>query len=85
MSDTVRIPTDTHDDIKRIAALQGRTPGELITEAWNQYLDMHRAEFASDFEKAAEAIRTGDTAALAQFASRSAIDRAAAAAKAARE
>jgi predicted transcriptional regulator len=84
MTTTMRVPTQVNDSVKRIAALQGRAPSDLIAEAWNCYLERHREQFAKDFEEAAALIREGDTAGLAQFASRSVVDRAAAAAAAAR-
>jgi predicted transcriptional regulator len=81
---TVRIPEEVQQAVKRIAALQGRTPSDLIAEAWDDYLRKHREQFAEDFEHAAALIRSGEIDRLAEFASRSIPDRAVAAAEAAR-
>jgi predicted transcriptional regulator len=85
MSTTVRVPEEVNEAIKRIAAVQGRSPGDLIAEAWNDYLQKHREQFAADFQEAAALIREGDTEGLARLASRSVAARAEAAARAARE
>jgi len=79
MSVVVRLPEDMYESAKRIAALQGRSPADLLTDAWEQYLVVHREELATGFEEAAELLRAGDTEGLATLASRSADARAAAA------
>jgi predicted transcriptional regulator len=84
MSTTVRISDEVQQAVKRIAALQGRTPSDLIAEAWDDYLRKHREQFAADFEQAAALIRAGEIDRLAEFASQSVADRAVAAAEAAR-
>ena len=65
-----RVPVSTFAEIKSVAALQGRSPAALIADAWREYLANHAAEFAEDFERAAEAIRSGDQEALRAHASR---------------
>ncbi|MFL5886708.1 MAG: hypothetical protein ACJ77M_16685 [Thermoleophilaceae bacterium] len=84
MSVVVRLPEELYESAKRIAALQGRQPSDVLAEAWEQYLSAHREDFANDFEHAAELLRAGDTDGLMKFATRSARARAEAAAEAAR-
>ncbi|MDX6587246.1 MAG: ParG [Solirubrobacterales bacterium] len=84
MSVVVRIPEDLHDQVKRIAALQGRQSTDVLRDAWAQYLEAHRTDLAANLEQAAELLRNGDTQGLAELASSSVDARAAGAAEAAR-
>lgn len=84
MSTTVRIPEDLLEDVRRVGALQGRAPGEMLTQAWHDFVDRHREEIAADFEQAAAHIRAGDTARLATHVGRNRRSRAEAAAAAAK-
>jgi len=77
MSIAVRIPKETHSSTRAAAALRGKTPGEMIAEAWDEYLANHRDEFSSDLEKAAQLVKAGDFDGLAKHASRDAESRAA--------
>jgi hypothetical protein len=81
MSVVVRLPEDIHTSAKQAGSLQGRSAAEMMSEAWREYLAAHRDELASDFEEAAELLRSGDTEALARFANRSVVERAEAAAE----
>ena len=83
MSTTVRVPDELLEDVRRIAALQGRAPGEILARAWQDFIDRHREEIARDFERAAELIRSGDTPALSEHVGRNRRVRAEAAARAA--
>jgi len=83
MSTTVRIPEDLLEDVRRVGALKGRAPGEMLTQAWHDFVDRHREEIAADFEQAAALIRAGDTAGLATHVGRNRRSRAEAAAVAA--
>jgi predicted transcriptional regulator len=83
MSTTVRIPDELLEDVRRIGALQGRAPGEMLAQAWQDFVERHREEIAADFEQAAAHIRAGDTAALASHVGRNRRSRAEAAAAAA--
>lgn len=85
MSVVVRLPEDLYESARRIAALQGRQAGDLLSEAWEQYMDAHREQLASDFEEAAQLLRSGDAKGLTELAGRSAKTRAEEAARAARE
>lgn len=79
MSIPMRVPESVHTEAKRIAALQGVQPGEIIARAWREYVQNHRAEFAADLEEAARRLRDGTLDDLAAFASRNVDERAAAA------
>jgi predicted transcriptional regulator len=81
---TIRVSTDIQGEIARIAALRGISSGELLAEAWREFLDTHRAELAEDLEQAADILRRGTTEDLADFLSRDVPARAERAAKAAR-
>lgn len=85
MSSVMRVPVDVHAEAKRMAALLGQQPGELIAQAWQEYLDRHKNEFAADLERAAELLRTGTVNDVAEFASRDVAARAEAAAERARK
>ncbi len=84
MSTAVRIPDEVHADVKAIAAMRGKVPGEVLAAAWREYLANHRDEVAEDFEIAAKLIREGDMEGLAEHAGRFTQEEAEAAAEAAR-
>src|SRR5690349_13149479 len=50
-STVVRMPQTEHLEAKRMAALRGVTPGDLLAEAWREYVMNHRQEFATDLEE----------------------------------
>lgn len=79
MSSVVRVPEDTLSEVRRIAEMQGTAPGELLADAWREYLTRHRQQFAKDLEEAARLLRNGSVEDLADFASRNAGTRARAA------
>lgn len=77
MSSTpVRVPTEVHAQATRLAALRGQQPGQLLADAWEEYLVNHREDFATDLEQAARLVRDGTLDDLAGFASRNAPQRA---------
>lgn len=80
----IRVPSQVHQEAVQLAALRREQPGHLLAAAWNEYLENHRDEFAADLEQAAKLLRDGTLDELAEFASRNAEARAAAAAKRAR-
>lgn len=65
-----RIPEHVHLEAKRLAAIRGQQPGEVLTAAWNEYLENHRDEFAADLEQAAAVMRDGTVHDLADFLGR---------------
>lgn len=73
---TVRVPTDVQSEIARIAALRGSSTGELLAQAWREFLQNHRDQLADDLEEAAGILRRGTTQDLADFLSRDVAERA---------
>lgn len=69
-STTIRVSTDLNDQAKRMAALTGGTPGDLLAEAWAEYMENHRDEFALELQQAADLIRNGTREDLVKFANR---------------
>lgn len=76
MSSVVRVPVDVHKEITRVAAFRGEQPGHLIAQAWREFFEKHRTEFAADLDRAAQLLRNGTLDELAAFTSRSASTRA---------
>lgn len=66
----VRVHQETHEQTKKMAALVGRSAGELLDEAWEEYMEKHRAEFAAELETAAHLVRNGSRQDLVAFANR---------------
>jgi hypothetical protein len=81
MSMVIRIPDAVHLETKRLAAVRGQQAGELLAEAWREYLANHRDQFANDLEESAHRLRHGNHEDLAEFANRNVKDRAKAAAE----
>ena len=77
----VRVSTELLEDVKRIAALRGGTPGAVLADAWAEFVARHRDEIANDFEEVAAMLGAGDRAGLVCFTQRTARARAAAAAE----
>lgn len=73
----LRVPEQIHTQATQIAALRHSQPGHLVAEAWREYIESHRDEFAADLEKTAKLLRDGTLEQLAEFTSRNADDRAA--------
>lgn len=73
----LRVPEETHNEATQIAALRGSQPGQLLAEAWREYMENHRKEFAADLEQVAKLLRDGTLEQLAEFTSRNADARAA--------
>lgn len=69
-STTMRVPTELNEQTKRMAALTGGTPGDLLAEAWAEYMENHRDEFALELEHAAHLVRNGSREELVGFANR---------------
>jgi len=82
---TVRISKDLSSEVAKIAALRGQTSGDLLAEAWKEFLARNKDAFAKDMEEAAKIIRTGTTNDLAAFISRDVSTRAKAAAEQAQQ
>src|SRR4051812_39912553 len=64
----MRVPTEVHQQVSRLAKLCGDAPAELLAAAWREYVERHRDDFASDLEKAASLVRNGTLDELVEFA-----------------
>lgn len=80
-SAVIRVPEEVHEEARRIAALRGTQTGAIVAEAWSQYMQNNREQFAADFEHVAKLLRDGTTEQLAEFVSRDADARGEAAAQ----
>lgn len=69
-STTMRVPTELNEQTKRMAALTGSTPGDLLADAWAEYMENHRDDFALELEHAANLVRNGSREELVEFANR---------------
>lgn len=78
---TVRISKEISSEVAHVAALMGQSSGDLLAQAWKEFLASHKDAFAKDMEEAAKIIRTGTTQDLASFISRDVAARAELAAK----
>ena len=79
-----RIPEHVYIESKRVAALRGQQPAEVLAAAWKEYLENHRDEFVAELEAAADALRNGTLDDLVDFLNRDADAQAAAAFEAGR-
>lgn len=77
----VRIPEEVLAHVQQIAALRGSKPGDLLSQAWDEFLANHRDEIAASFDEVAAMLRSGDTKGLMERSKESRQIRAAAAAK----
>ena len=68
----IRVPGDVHEEAVQLAALRQQQPGQLLAEAWRDYIEKNREDFAADLERAAKHLRDGTLEDLANFASRNA-------------
>ncbi len=64
----VRVPTDVHQQVTRLAKLCGDQPADLLAAAWREYVERHRSDFAADLEAAAGLVRNGTMEQLISFA-----------------
>jgi len=77
MTRVLRVPEQVHSQASQIAALRNSQPGHLVADAWREYIENHRDEFAADLEKTAKLLRDGTLEQLTEFTSRNAGTRAA--------
>lgn len=70
-TNVIRVPKDVHSEATRVAALRGQQPGQLLADAWREYMARHRGQFASELEEAARLMRNGTAEELTAFANRS--------------
>lgn len=63
----VRVPADTYAYVKAVGGMTQRSPGTLLAEAWQEYIERHREEFERDFAMIGQLIREGNTEGLVAF------------------
>jgi hypothetical protein len=76
----VRVPDEVLDEVKRIAALTGDTPGNMLAQAWTEFIERHRDELSVQFTEVARMLREGDKNGLASLSKQTRAVRASAAA-----
>lgn len=67
MSQQVKVPADVKREVELCAAVTGRTQGQLLAEAWREYREHHKADFAEGLRWAASVL--GQPAVAATHAS----------------
>lgn len=77
----VRIDEAVLADVKAVAGMHGKTPGDMLAQAWSEFAKRHRAEISADFDRVAELVRRGDREGLLEFTRRTRSARAQAAAE----
>lgn len=77
----VRIDETVLADVKAVAALRGRTPGDQLAEAWTEFAERNRAQISHDFDLVADLVRRGEREGLLEFARQTRAARAEAAAE----
>lgn len=56
----VRFPKDKYASLKTLAAMRGETPGALLSEAFQEYLNHHEEEFTRLFQHAQKYVTSQD-------------------------
>jgi hypothetical protein len=56
----VRFPKDKYASLRTLAAMRGETPGVLLSEAFQEYLSRHEAEFTRLFRHAQKYVASQD-------------------------
>lgn len=72
----LRLPVELEASVRRLAAIEGKAPGELLLAAWHEFVEGHRDTLAAEYRDAAELMRREDGDGLASFAARDARHRA---------
>jgi hypothetical protein len=63
----VRIDEAVLADVKAVAGMRAKTPGDMLAQAWSEFAKRHRAEISADFDRVAELVRRGDREGLLEF------------------
>lgn len=61
------VPQPLRRDVKALAEMQGREPGAVLANAWQEFLQTHEGQLARDHAELAEAMKRGDHAELSSF------------------
>ncbi len=80
----VRVPEEIHAPLRAVAALMGKTPGEVLASAFSEYCQIHKEELSTIFGHAQKLISNGDVTGLVDLTADSRRERAERAAAAAR-
>lgn len=72
----MQLPGELEASVRRLAAIEGKEPGELLLAAWHEFVEGHRDTLAAEYREVAELMRRGDGDRLASFAARDARERA---------
>lgn len=76
LTTAVDVPDALSEEIAAIASMAGRQPGELLTEAWREFLDRNQDAMAAQYREMAALVRRGDRDQLIRATTRSARARA---------
>ena len=57
-------------DVRQLAEAQGRTPGDVYSEALEPFLERHKTELAEQHAEVAKMMKVGDSAGLTAYAKR---------------
>jgi len=80
----VRIPEETYERLRTLSGLLGRTPGSVLDEAFQQYVESHQSEIREMFDHAKKYVASRDVEGLVALTGRGRSDRAKRAAATAR-
>jgi hypothetical protein len=76
MTTTIDLPDTLGFQIAEVAGRAGREPGELVAEAWRDFMERNHAAMAESYQEIGERYRTGDREGLIEAATRNAAARA---------
>jgi len=65
--DEVQLPAEVRDSVLQLAREQGKTPEQVLGEAWKAYFRQNREALQQEFKKVGELIRSRDTEALVDY------------------
>jgi hypothetical protein len=52
----VRVPDEIYADVRRWAQIKGKTPGDILSDAWDQWVREHKAEILLELDALREEI-----------------------------
>ena len=70
------LPADLRVDVKALAEMQGREPGQVLAEAWKDFIHKHAQELSKEHGEVAKMMREGDKKGVAEYTGRHAAARA---------
>lgn len=79
------IPSGLYEEVKSFAGTEGRSPGELLIQAWREFAARHKMELDADSERVRKMLSDDDETGLAAYVNKSVKDRAQEASRKARE